>query len=82
MNYSPRSVRNSFVSLEVDGRRSRIETGPKAKDGGLRTQFYVRDKGSVTRSVSIETSARRDGMLVLTVCDQHGNVIYAHETER
>ncbi len=78
----PRNVRNSWVTLEVDGRERNIETGPRTKDGGMTAQFYVRNSGTVTKSVSVSTFADEDGTLSLYVYDQNDKCIYAHKTQR
>ena len=49
----PRNVRNFWLDLDVDG-RSRIETGPRSKDGGFRLTILIRDAGGIsTKRVTI-----------------------------
>lgn len=45
----PRNVRNYWLELEIDGRKTRVETGPRAKDGGFSLNIYMRNKGNVTK---------------------------------
>lgn len=66
MNWNPRSIRNFFLSASVDGKETRVETGPRAKDGGMNATFYVRDKGQVTSAVSVWCSYRY-GKLIIEV---------------
>ena len=51
---SPRNVRNFWVEVEVDGRTSKVETGPSAKDGGFNITILMRDKGYVIHPVTIK----------------------------
>jgi hypothetical protein len=56
---SPRNVRNFWVSVEVDGRTTNVQTGPSAKDGGFNITIHMRDKGNIIHPVSIK--GRSDG---------------------
>ena len=38
----PRNVRNFWITVEVDGRLHKVETGPRAKDGGFVVRIYQR----------------------------------------
>ena len=62
----PRNVRNFWVDLSVDGRKSDVGTGPRAKDGGMIARFYIRDKGEVKNAVTVRCY-ERDGTLTLVV---------------
>ena len=48
----PRNVRNFWIDLEVDG-RTRVQTGPREKDGGFTSTIYIRDKGSVQAALHV-----------------------------
>lgn len=43
----PTHVRNFWLELSVDGRKSRIETGPVRKDGGFELTVKMRQKGGI-----------------------------------
>ena len=60
----PRNVRPSFAEIQVDGRKSVIRTGPKAKDGRMIVTFYVRHKGKVERQYQIKF-VPKDGKLIV-----------------
>jgi hypothetical protein len=45
----PRNVRNFWIELSVDGRKSRIETGPSRKDGGFSMTVRVRENGGISK---------------------------------
>ena len=77
----PRNVRNSWVDLSVDGRND-IGTGPRAFDGEMRADFYVRDKGAIVPSITVETVACSDGTLYLRVFAPGEGCIFEHKTER
>jgi hypothetical protein len=62
----PRNVRNFWLELTVDGKTSRIETGPQAKDGGFSLIILQRDGGSITRAMEVDGRALSDGRLKLT----------------
>lgn len=77
----PRNVRNFWVDLSVDG-RSDIGTGPRSGYGGIYAQFYIRNKGDVAASITIDATARANGSLRLRVLDPEGKCIFEQETER
>lgn len=63
----PRTVRNFWVQGQVDGRRSQISGGPRARDGGLALTLYQRRKGAVETALRVNCSASTDGTLTLEV---------------
>jgi hypothetical protein len=50
---TPRNIRPSFVEILVEGRKSVIRTGPKAKNGKMFLHFFVRNKGKVERRYTL-----------------------------
>jgi hypothetical protein len=63
----PRAVRNFWVAGDVDGRRSSISGGPRARDGGLSLTLYQRKEGQVARALTVHCLACSDGTLCLEV---------------
>ena len=63
----PRVVRNFWVAGEVDGRRTRIGGGPRARDGGISLTLYQRDDGEVATALKVHCIASSDGTLRLEV---------------
>lgn len=63
----PRNVRNFWIELNVDGKRTRIATGPRNKDGGFELTVYQRDKGDVRKALYLSGYAHSDGLLRLTI---------------
>ena len=51
----PRCERNFWIELDVDGKKTRVATGPRSKDGGFSMTIYMRDEGGA------ETAARIRG---------------------
>ena len=47
----PRNVRNFWIELEVDGRKTPIASGPTSKTGGFNLVIHQRYNGSVLESV-------------------------------
>ena len=56
----PRNVRNFWVELDVDGRRSRVETGPVRKDGGFSLTIRARERSSISPT-TLEVRGYVDG---------------------
>jgi hypothetical protein len=68
----PRNVRNFWLELEVDGSRTKIETGPRSKDGGFTLKILMRREGDIMRPVTI-TGREQDGRLTLSAHWMGGN---------
>lgn len=60
----PRNVRNFWIELDVDGRKSRIAAGPRQKNGGFFCVVYMREDGAVKNAVSLEGRVSPDGDLL------------------
>lgn len=60
------ALRNFWIDASIDGRRSEISGGPRAKDGGLGVTIYQRDKGSKVTAVCV-SCYEVDGELVSSV---------------
>ncbi len=56
----PRNVRNFWIELDVDGSKSRIETGPVRKDGGFSLTIRAREQGSISPT-TLEVRGYVDG---------------------
>jgi len=57
----PRNVRNFWIDLDVDGRDSRVGTGPRGKSGGFFANIYIRNQGRVERAFCVSGSPGSDG---------------------
>jgi len=60
----PRNVRNFWLELTVDGKTSRVETGPQARDGGFRLVILQRDKGGIIRAMEVDGRATSMGLVL------------------
>jgi len=63
----PKNLRNFWVEAAVDGRRTPVKFGPRAKDGGFRMTFYMRVEGVSIKALTIEGKASDDDKLLLMV---------------
>lgn len=62
----PRNVRNFFLELEVDGRKSTIRTGPVSKGGGFSLTIRIRESGDISSKYLLVRGIERDGLLNLS----------------
>ncbi len=68
-----RNVRNFWITLDVDGRKERIETGPRQSFGGFRATILMREDGGVSdHRLTIDGQSMEDGTLRLVVCVDGG----------
>jgi hypothetical protein len=61
----PRNVRNFWLSLSVDGKRTKVETGPVSKSGGFDLEIRMRDRGGITYAGTLTGQADGHGNLSL-----------------
>lgn len=62
----PRNVRNFWLSLTVDGRRTSIATGPRSRNGGFSLRIFMRSNGGVTEAANLDGEITPTGELLLT----------------
>jgi hypothetical protein len=83
----PRIVRNFWIELLVDGKVTKVSTGPKGGGGGFTMKILQRSAGEVHTAFSIEGAAmgrgagRSDTDLVVSVQDEFGSCMTC-ETKR
>ena len=64
------AIRNFWIKANIDGRKTALEGGPAARDGGFRLQVKMRDAqvaGRIAFPLNIEGRANDDGTLSLIV---------------
>lgn len=62
----PRIVRNFWIELEVDGKKTKVATGPRNRNGGFTLNIKVRENGEIsTKSVKITGTATGNGKLYI-----------------
>jgi len=62
-----RNLRNFWLSAHVDGRKTSIGSGPRAKDGGFTLQISMRENGERIAPIRIVGRVTEEGALVLEV---------------
>lgn len=70
-----KNVRNFWVAVEVDGRNSKLASGPEAKDGGIDCEVSIRRDGQVDCALRIRGVAHPDGTLELVVTGYRNNEV-------
>jgi len=71
----PRNVRNFWLSFTVDGRDSKLESGPTAQDGGFQGEILIRREGGIDTAVVLRGVAYPDGSLELVVTGRNGDEV-------
>jgi hypothetical protein len=61
------ATRNWWISAEIDGRKTNLAGGPRAKSGGFLLRVRQRDNGASVGAVTLSGIARADGSLVLRI---------------
>lgn len=59
------AVRNSWVDVCADGRRSDVGTGPRARDGQMTIDLKVREDGGILDLLHIACIGSQDGKTVI-----------------
>lgn len=78
------AVRNWWIELEIDGRTTRLEGGPRSKNGGFRLTIHQRTDGISERAFSAYGNAFENGTLSLHYMPQtsEGLLVGDHNTIR
>lgn len=63
----PRNVRNFFLQIDVDGKKTRVATGPRKKDGGFRCQVLMRSDGEIYNDNVVIEGREHQGVLTLFI---------------
>lgn len=75
----PVNTRPSWINVIVDGRDSKIGTGPASRSGSLYVELKVRENGEVLHLFDIDCIGSSDKKTVLVkITDKRsGNVIFS-----
>ena len=76
----PRNVRNFWIELSVDGKKTAVATGPRSRSGGFRCKVLQRADGAIHHEDIIVEGIHRDGLLELKVWVS-GDVIFKRTTK-
>ena len=60
------AVRNFWVEADIDGRKTVLSGGPKAKDGGMYINIYQREEGGIVQAARIRC-VEQDGRLATEI---------------
>ena len=77
----PRNVRNFWIEISVDGKKTKVGTGPRNKEGGFRCKVLQRANGAVHHTDLTVEGLVREGLLELKVW-AGGEVIFKRITKR
>lgn len=61
------AIRNFWLEANIDGRKTPLQGGPRAKDGGMTATLYIRNDGAIEEAVTLDCHANKDGALVVLV---------------
>ena len=76
-------MRNFWIECEIDGKKTKLASGPRAKDGGFELTVKVRSNGESLRAVEIRGFVHSvTGKLILDVREFEpvGNIHNAYVT--
>ena len=76
-------MRNFWIEAEIDGKKTKLASGPRAKDGGFELTVKVRSNGESLRAVEIRGFVHSvTGKLILDVREfEQGRVKRSNESE-
>lgn len=72
MANSPRRVRNFWIEIEVDGKKTKVACGPACADGGFKMRILQRSSGAI--STAAEIHGYRSGTQLITNCTVTGHM--------
>ncbi len=85
MPKQPRNVRNFWLEIEIDGRKTPIACGPARKRGGFKLLIRQRNKGRIINALRIAGTVEEyanETWLELRVITGEGFFRHACSTER
>lgn len=74
------TLRNFWLEARIDGRKTELTGGPRAKEGGISLTIYQRENGSKTEAVKINCYEYKGELT--TAITLHGNVVGIYTTRR
>lgn len=74
-------MRNFYLTADIDGRKTLLAGGPRAKNGEMHVVIRQRENGFSLRAFTIDC-IERDGKLITTVYDNDGLSVAKFETDR
>ncbi len=78
---APRSVRNWWITIDVDGKETQVNLGPRSAAGGFSMRIYQRHNRSVCPALHIGAYAI-DEALTMTITNKDARVIHTTKSVR
>jgi hypothetical protein len=76
------AVRNFWIEVEIDGRKTKLSGGSQLKTGGMTIKLFQRNKGEITKALSVDCLANDLGILATEVFNENSVEIHRIITER
>lgn len=85
------AMRNWWIEGKINGRKTALAGGPRAKDGGFKLTIRQRDKGQSEAALTVRGIVLEDGRLQLVTIGENGrsedgmanlDKSFTHTTER
>lgn len=77
----PRNVRNFWITLDVDGKKTQVATGPRSRAGGFRCRIKMRSEGGILEDDILIEGQVRHGLLTLNVYAQDNDPVFSRTTK-
>ena len=61
----PRMVRNFWIEIDIDGRKTKIAAGPRGPRGGFTMRIFQRDHGKVRTTCVVDGSEDNDTLALI-----------------
>ncbi len=75
------AMRNWWIEVTIDGRKTKLQGGPRAKDGGFTLTVRQRDNGESVGVLRLDGIADSEGGLRLEIRDADGPIRH-YDTRR
>lgn len=77
----PRNVRNFWITLDVDGKKSKVATGPRNRNGGFECIIKMRSEGQIFEEDIVIQGIVRNGLLTLNIYTDRTEPIFSRTTK-
>ena len=75
-------MRNFWIEATIDGKKTKLASGPRSKDGGFELFIYQRVNGESVNVLTVTghapTKGEDSGQLHLVVFDASADIIHRH----
>lgn len=77
----PRNVRNFWITLDIDGKKTQIATGPRQRIGGFQARIKMRSEGQIFEEDILIEGRVRQGLLTLNIYTSDSEPIFSRTTK-